>query len=72
MNFFVTLTYLCMDLYILCEYFLYLSISNISPIIRILVQNQGFRGTIIGHLNMCLVKKNCEKNWHVSFLAEEK
>ena len=34
---FVTLTYLCTDLYFLCECFLYLSVINITPIIRVLV-----------------------------------
>ena len=67
---FETLTCLWIDLYFLCECFLYLSVINFTPIIRV----QGFsnRDTIIGHVNMNLVKTNWEKNWHVSCLAEEK
>ena len=34
---FVTLIYLCTDLYFLCEYFFYLSAINFTPITRVLV-----------------------------------
>ena len=50
---FVTLTYLCTDLSYLSEYFLYLSVVNFTPIIKVLVIE-----TVIGHVNMYLVKAN--------------
>ena len=52
---FVTLTYLCNDLYFLYELFF-------IPLPLILLPYDGFsnRDTIIGHVNMCLVKTNWE------------
>ena len=52
----MTLTYLCTDLQFLCEYFIYLSAIKFTPIIRVLVTD-----TIIGHVNMYLVKINSQK-----------
>ena len=65
---FVTLTYLCTDLYYLYEYFF------IPHCHQYYFHHQGFsnRDTIIGHVNMCLVKKKWENNWLVPCLAEEK
>ena len=37
MNSFCDTSYLCTDLYFLCEYFLYLPVTNFSPITRVLV-----------------------------------
>ena len=61
---FVTLIF-CIDLYFLCEYFF-------IPLCHYFYSHhQGFsnRDTIIGHVNMHLLKA---KNWHVSCFAEEK
>ena len=40
---------------------------NVTPIARVLVTE-----TQSSHVNMYLVKTNCEKNWHVPCLAEVK
>ena len=68
----MTLTYLYTDLYFLCEYFFIPPCRQSPPPPTPYQPGFSNRDTVIGHVNMYLIKTNSEKKWYVPCLREEK